>query len=208
MNTIQLLPFTVLFTFSFFCLLEISDPVVSSSSMLSWLRTQVWSQTSRSLIQCCGWLLLGDNDTAYSPGPDGNELSSYMNSAWNDGWYMVSAQNVHAIVTRVLNHFSRIWLPETLRTVAHQAPLSMGFSRQEYWSGLPCPPPGDLPDPGIEPMSLMCLALAGGFFTTSATWGHHYTGIWNIKINKAIYWAFLCILLREKCRVQNIFKEK
>ena len=46
----------------------------------------------------------------------------------------------------------------------------MGFSRQEYWSGLPCPPPGDLPDPEIEPMSLTSLALAGGFFTTSATW--------------------------------------
>ena len=41
----------------------------------------------------------------------------------------------------------------TLWTVAYQAPLSMGFSRQEYWSGLPCPLPGDLPDPGIEPMS-------------------------------------------------------
>ena len=41
----------------------------------------------------------------------------------------------------------------TLRTVAHQAPLSTGFSRQEYWSGLPCPPPGDLPDPGIQPAS-------------------------------------------------------
>ena len=47
---------------------------------------------------------------------------------------------------------------------AHQAPLSMGFSEQEYWSGLPCPPPGDLLNPGIEP------ALAGEFFTTSATW--------------------------------------
>ena len=54
-------------------------------------------------------------------------------------------------------------------TVAHQAPLSMGFSRQEYWTALPCPPPGDLPDPGIEPVSLTSLALAGGFFTTSAT---------------------------------------
>ena len=41
----------------------------------------------------------------------------------------------------------------TLRTVAHEAPLSMGFSKQEYWSGLPCPPPGDLSDPGIEPTS-------------------------------------------------------
>ena len=46
----------------------------------------------------------------------------------------------------------------------------MGFSRQEYWSGLPCPPPGDVPNPGIEPVSLMSPALAGGFFTTSATW--------------------------------------
>ena len=55
--------------------------------------------------------------------------------------------------------------------LAHQAPLSMGFSRQEYWSGLPCPPAGDLPDPGIEPASLMSPALAGGFFITSTTWG-------------------------------------
>ena len=53
-----------------------------------------------------------------------------------------------------------------LWTVAHQTPLSMGFSKQEYWSGLPCPPPEDLPNPGIEPTSLMSLALAGGFFIT------------------------------------------
>ena len=55
-------------------------------------------------------------------------------------------------------------------TVAHQAPLSVGFSLQEYWSGVIFPPPGDFPDPGIEPMSLMSPALAGGFFSTSATW--------------------------------------
>ena len=48
-------------------------------------------------------------------------------------------------------------------------PLSVGFSRQVCWSGLPCPPPGDLPDPGVEPSSLMTPALAGGFSTTSAT---------------------------------------
>ena len=53
----------------------------------------------------------------------------------------------------MLSHFSHVWLFETLWTVAHQAPLSMGFSRQGYWSGLPCLPPGDLPDPGIEPVS-------------------------------------------------------
>ena len=55
-------------------------------------------------------------------------------------------------------------------TVAHQAPLSMGSSGQEYWSGLPCPLPGDLPDPGIEPATLLSPALAGKFFITSATW--------------------------------------
>ena len=51
----------------------------------------------------------------------------------------------------------------------------MGFSRQEYWNGLPCPPPGNLPDPGIKLPSLMSPALAGGFFTTSATWEAHYS---------------------------------
>ena len=55
-------------------------------------------------------------------------------------------------------------------TVGCQAPLSMEFSRPEYWSGLPCPPPGDLPDPGIKVASLMSPALAGGFFTSSVTW--------------------------------------
>ena len=50
-----------------------------------------------------------------------------------------------------------------------QAPLSMGLSKQEYWSGLPCPPPGDIPDPGIEPLSQASPALAGRFFTTSTT---------------------------------------
>ena len=53
-------------------------------------------------------------------------------------------------------------------TAAHQAPLSMGFPRQKYWNGLPFPPPGGLPDPGIEPVSLAFPALAGGFFTTKS----------------------------------------
>ena len=70
----------------------------------------------------------------------------------------------------MLSHFSLVQLFETPWSVAHQAPLSMEFSRQEYWSGLPCPPPGDLPDPEIELVSLMSLALAREFFTTSATW--------------------------------------
>ena len=70
----------------------------------------------------------------------------------------------------VLSGFNRVWLFVIPWTVACQAPLSMRFSRQEYWSGLPCSPQGVLPDPGIKPPSLMSPALAGRFFTTSATW--------------------------------------
>ena len=69
--------------------------------------------------------------------------------------------------------------------VAHQAPLSMGFSRQEYWSGLPGPLPGDLPDPGTEPMSLMSPALTGRFFTTSIT---HVDSLGkNLGLNLFVY---------------------
>ena len=62
---------------------------------------------------------------------------------------------------------SCVQLFATLCTIAHQAPQSMGFSRQEYWSGLLFPTTGDVPNPGIEPAFP---ALAGGFFTTSTTW--------------------------------------
>ena len=65
---------------------------------------------------------------------------------------------------------SSIQLCATPWTVALQAPLFMGFSRQEYWSGRPCPPPEDLPDPGMEPVSFMSPSLAERFFTTRAIW--------------------------------------
>ena len=58
----------------------------------------------------------------------------------------------------------------TPSTVAHQAPMFWQFSRQEYWSGLPFPTPGDLPNPGIEPVLFAPSALAGGFFTTEPPW--------------------------------------
>ena len=70
----------------------------------------------------------------------------------------------------MLSYFNHVQFFVTPWTVAHQAPLSMGFSKQEYWNELPCPPPGDLPDPRTEPGSLTSPALAGRFFTTSATW--------------------------------------
>ena len=70
----------------------------------------------------------------------------------------------------VLSQFSPIWLFMILWIIAHQAPLSMGFSRQEYWSGLPCPPPGDLLDTGVELASACVSCIASRFFTNWATW--------------------------------------
>ena len=78
---------------------------------------------------------------------------------------------------------SHVCLFAALWTVAHQAPLFMEFSRPEYWSGLPCPPPGNLPNPGTEPMSRTSPALAGRFFTTSITWEAH-DKIWDVLLKR------------------------
>ena len=72
---------------------------------------------------------------------------------------------LHAQLLSRVRPFATPW-----QTVACQAPLFMEFSRQEHWNGLPCPPPGDCPDPGIKPKSLVSPALAGDFFNTSAIW--------------------------------------
>ena len=79
-------------------------------------------------------------------------------SFWNIFW------------TCVLSQFSHVWLFASPWTVACQAPLSVAFSRQEYWSGWPCPSPGDFPDLGIEPKSLVSPSLTGWFFTISTIW--------------------------------------
>ena len=86
--------------------------------------------------------------------------------------FLVFLRKLHNVFHSLcmLSRFSHILLFATLRIVAHQAPRSMGFARQEHWSGLPYPSPGNPPDSEIEPVSLISLALAGGFFTTSATW--------------------------------------
>jgi len=90
----------------------------------------------------------------------------------------------------VLSGFSGVRLFAIPWTIAHQAPLSIGVSRQEYWSGLPCPFPGYLPNPGIETASLMSPALACMVFTTSITWAdkstmihlkaRHSLGCWGV----------------------------
>ena len=74
-------------------------------------------------------------------------------------------------MTSVTCVYDQLCLFVTPWSVARQAPLSMGFPRQEHWCGLPFPIPGDLSNPGIKPMSLASAALAGGFFTT---WEAHF----------------------------------
>ena len=86
----------------------------------------------------------------------------------------------------MLSRFSHVQLLVTPCTVARQAPLSMGVTRQEHWSGLPCPPPEDLPDPGIEPTCLASPALAGRFFTTAATWEAPELGFFALTLH-ALY---------------------
>ena len=95
------------------------------------------------------------------------QVAVYHHSAW---WMCLAEEIVLCLNMCVLSHFSPVRLRATLWTVALQAPLSMGFSRKEYWSGLPGPFPGDLPDPGIKPCSLTSPTLAGRFFTTRSTW--------------------------------------
>ena len=97
------------------------------------------------------------------------------------------------------SHFSRSCL------FACQTPPSMGFSRQEYWSGLPFPSPGNLSDPGIEPMSLTSPALAGRFFTTSATEKQDLEDLeknfWRPEWTSSFLW-FEKLLLRSHYKIQ------
>ena len=85
------------------------------------------------------------------------------------------SQCCKVIILQLFSH-SRVQLYATLWTVAFQTPLSMGFFRQEYWSGLPCPPPGDLLDPGIEPVSFTSHSLTGRFFTLAPHGQSHCLG--------------------------------
>ena len=89
---------------------------------------------------------------------------------------------------KLLSHVRLFAIPWT---VVYQASLSMGFSRQEYWNGLPLPSPGDLPDPGIEPSSLMSPALAGRFFTISTTWEGQRTSAIHMDSHASLGRGFL-----------------
>ena len=99
-------------------------------------------------------------------------------------WTLVDKKLVLRIV--VLSRFSHVRLLVTPRTAGRygQVPLSIEFPRQEYYSGLPFPAPGDVPDPGIEPASLMSPALAVRFFTTSATWEGQRQYSWPLSMRE------------------------
>ena len=92
------------------------------------------------------------------------------NIFWKSFWISTCSYRFTSLKKKYGDHSCHVWLFATPWTVALQAPLSVGFSREEYWSGVPFPSPGDLPNPGTEPASLTSPALAGRFFTTSTTW--------------------------------------
>ena len=95
---------------------------------------------------------------------DGWNINLYTNQIQNKFEFTLVYSSVFLfVVVAIIQLLSRVPLFETPCTVAHQVPLPMEFSRQEYWGGLPFPTPGDPPDPGIKPTSP---ALAGRFFTT------------------------------------------
>ena len=96
----------------------------------------------------------------------------------------------------MLSRFSRVRLFVILWTVACQVLLFMEFSRQEYWSGLPCPPLRDLPDPGIELAPLMFPALTGGFFTASVTWEVFCDWLISLSIMSS---RFILVIVRVSC---------
>ena len=105
-------------------------------------------------------------------------LTSYGPTQWFLSHYRLTVQS-HVFM---LSHSS----PTLCSSITHQDPLCMGFSSQER-SGLPSPPLGDLPDPGIEPMSLKSPALAGRFFTTSAAWEAHNIVPFHVQIQSWMY---------------------
>ena len=100
----------------------------------------------------------------------GKKQKNFQEVASATGYLQACPSRLHLLKCESVCFFSHVQLFATPRTVICQAPLSMGLSRQKYWSGLPCPPPGDLPDPGIQPKSLVsvsCIScIAGRLFTT------------------------------------------
>ena len=146
---------------------EQNQPNTQEFQVNSWQGTEPTSPTSESVNTLTSaniwkrWPTSGDISTVSIWSSSGSHAQVFIfpflpETCWWKRLYVEYAW--------VLSCFSRVWCFVTLWTVACQAPLSMRFSKEEYCSGFPCPPPGDLPDPGIKPASRMFSALSGGFF--------------------------------------------
>ena len=136
--------------------------------MVDWNHLHRWKCTQR---EACSWTL--GELTFESQRKNGGGWEKLMRrktalAHWDPSWFLLGHQNFAFTALRTVLLFGHWVMSDSAMTwtVAHQAPLSMGFPRQEYWSRLPLPSPGDLPDPGIEPTSP---ALAGEFFTTESS---------------------------------------
>ena len=103
----------------------------------------------------------------------------------------INLLHVYAVTAQLLSH---VWLFLTPWTVAYQASLSVGFSRQKYWSGVSFPLPGGFPYPGIDPESLLSPALASGFFTTAPPGKRKSVIYWAlIRYQAHCTWALICL---------------
>ena len=125
-------------------------------------------------------------------------LIHYYQLGWKDNTnfdshriYFLAASHILVCVVVCAPTLSFVQLFVTPWAVAREAPLSMEFSRQVYWSGLPFPPLGNPPDPEIKLVSLMSPALVDGFFTTSATWGVHLFASANQLLIKLMVTLFM-----------------
>ena len=124
-------------------------------------------------------------------GPTSAQLDSLLlghlgSSKRGEGELQFSNPFCKGVVAMLLSHFSHVWLFVTLWTVACQAPLSMEFSRQEYWSGLPFPSPGDLPDLGLNPGLLHCrqiFTVWNSYCQITINWG----SFWRSSISRLGY---------------------
>ena len=114
-------------------------------------------------------------------------VSDFLIGFWLIKQYVFSFCSVNNVLCCCVQSLSCVQFLAAPWSVACQAPLSMGFSRQEYWSGLAFPSPEDLPNPGIKPASL---APAGGFFTTSATWNKifFFCSVNNMDSKHLVLW--------------------
>ena len=175
---------------------EAETPILWPPDVKNWLmwkdsdawKDWRWEEKGMKEDKIVGWHhWLDGHESEQAPGVGDGQGSLACCSPWGHKESDTTEQLnwTELIYVYVLSHFSSIWLLVIPWTVACQAPLSLGFCRQEYWSGLPCPPPGDLPDPGMEPASSAAPALQADSLLLSHQ-GYKST-VLQLKENTSLY---------------------